>query len=155
ELERLFRLTSFDVDCLLICLASEIDPRYERLYAYLQDDVTRKWPSVGLILDLLCSSFPAKIVERERFTTGAPLIESRLVSVFEEPAQPPATLLGKYLRIEERIVSYLLGSDKLDTRVFPYVRSVKPASSLEELVLPEQLKKRLSALVQSRIAERT
>ena len=54
----LTRLKSIDV--LLICLASELDLRYERLYAYLQDDVTRKQPSVDLVLNLLCPSFEAK-----------------------------------------------------------------------------------------------
>jgi len=33
ELTRLFGLTPFDAGCLLACLAPEIDPRYERLYA--------------------------------------------------------------------------------------------------------------------------
>ena len=47
-----FGLSTFDLDVILICLASEIDRRYERLYAYLQDDVTRKHPSVALVLDL-------------------------------------------------------------------------------------------------------
>jgi hypothetical protein len=53
ELARLFHLTPFDVDTLLICLALELDLRYERLYAYLQDDVTKKLPSVDLVLNLL------------------------------------------------------------------------------------------------------
>ncbi len=48
-----FGLDRFDVDTLLICLAPALDLRYERLYAYLQDDVTRKRPTVSLVLDLL------------------------------------------------------------------------------------------------------
>src|SRR5262249_32091762 len=49
---RLAKLTSLcgldphDLDCLLICLLPELDLRYERIYAYLQDDVTKKRPSV-------------------------------------------------------------------------------------------------------------
>ncbi len=52
ELAATFQLDSFDLDALLICLAPALDLRYERLYAYLQDDVTRKQASVNLILDL-------------------------------------------------------------------------------------------------------
>src|SRR5262245_15932642 len=33
ELAQLFQLTDFDINSLLICLASELDLRYERLYA--------------------------------------------------------------------------------------------------------------------------
>jgi hypothetical protein len=46
-------LSAFDVDLILLALAPKLDLRYERLYAYLQDDVTRTWPSVDLALNLL------------------------------------------------------------------------------------------------------
>src|SRR5262249_917989 len=54
ELARRFALTRFDVDTLLITLAPEIDLRYEKLFSYLQDDITKKRPSVDLVLNLLC-----------------------------------------------------------------------------------------------------
>ncbi len=37
-----FGLSGAEVDLMLIALAPELEPRYETLYAYLQDDVTRK-----------------------------------------------------------------------------------------------------------------
>ncbi|MEC4882397.1 MAG: hypothetical protein SAL70_13805 [Scytonema sp. PMC 1070.18] len=43
-----FHLSLFDLVLVLIALAPELDLRYERIYAYLQDDVTRKHPSVDL-----------------------------------------------------------------------------------------------------------
>lgn len=41
-LSELFQLDPFEIDILLICLAPELDLRYEKLYAYLQNDVTKK-----------------------------------------------------------------------------------------------------------------
>ena len=38
---------------LAVCAATELNPRYGRLYAYLQDDVTRKLPSPRLVGQLL------------------------------------------------------------------------------------------------------
>ena len=38
---------------LAVCAAAELNPRYGRLYAYLQDDVTRKLPSPRLVGQLL------------------------------------------------------------------------------------------------------
>ncbi len=38
---------------LAVCSAAELNPRYGRLYAYLQDDVTRKLPSPRLVGQLL------------------------------------------------------------------------------------------------------
>ena len=40
-LRQLFDLSELDVDVLVISLAAEIDLKYERLFAYLQDDVTK------------------------------------------------------------------------------------------------------------------
>src|SRR5262245_35259557 len=83
ELEHLFGLTSFDTDVLLVCLAPELDLRYERLFAYLQDDVTKRRPSVDLVLNLFSGSFGEKLAAQSRFAPGAPLIRRRLVELFE------------------------------------------------------------------------
>ena len=53
-LSELFHLEPFEIDTLLICLAPELDLRYEKLYSYLQNDVTRKRPTVDLMMRLLC-----------------------------------------------------------------------------------------------------
>ena len=46
-------LDLLDAAVLAICAAPELNPRYGRLYAYLQDDVTRKLPSPRLVGHLL------------------------------------------------------------------------------------------------------
>ena len=43
-LKQTFRLTPFEVDVIRLTLAPELDLRYERIYGYLQDDVTRQHP---------------------------------------------------------------------------------------------------------------
>src|SRR5262245_27227986 len=73
-LGRAFGLWLFELDTILIALAPELDLRYERLYAYLQDDVSRRWPSVDLILNLLCPTIEAKLACRAHFAPSAPLI---------------------------------------------------------------------------------
>src|SRR4051812_17474684 len=118
------RLDSFDVDCLLICLAPEIDLRYGQIYAYLQDDVTRKRPTVDLTLNLLCSR--EKLVYRDRFSSEAPLQRHRLIEVFEEPLLSQAPLLGKCLKLDDRVTSYLLGADAIDAKIRSYTRRLIP-----------------------------
>jgi hypothetical protein len=49
-LSELFGLDSFEEDILLIGLAPELDLKYEKLYSYLQNDVTKKKPSVDLVI---------------------------------------------------------------------------------------------------------
>jgi len=146
ELVRLFQLTPFDTDVLLICLAPELDLRYERLYAYLQDDVTKKRPSVDLVLNLLCPSFEAKLAARGCFTPSAPLLKHHLLHLFDDPTHHQPPLLSKYLKADERVVNYLLDSDELDARLLPYARHTVPQTRLEDLLLPADLKRRLVLL---------
>jgi hypothetical protein len=55
------RRSPFELDVVLVALAPKVDLRYELIYAYLQDDVTRQEPGVELVLNLLCSSAEDKL----------------------------------------------------------------------------------------------
>ena len=145
-LARRFDLSAFDIDALLICLAPEIDLRYERLYAYLQDDINRKRTSVDLVLNLLSSSFEAKLASRQRFAPQAPLVKYGLLSLFDDPSQEQPPLLGKYLKVDERVVSYLFESDEMDARLLPYAQAVTSHAHIDDLLLPADLKRRLISL---------
>ena len=53
RLVRSFDLEPLDVELLLVALAPDLDPRFERLYGYLHDDVSRRRASIGLALELV------------------------------------------------------------------------------------------------------
>jgi hypothetical protein len=154
ELARRFSLTPFDVDVLLVTLAPEVDLRYERLFAYLQDDVTRRRPSVDLALNLLCPAFADKLAARERLAGTAPLLRHRLVELFDDPSRPQPPLLARSLRADARVVSYLFGGDDLDARLAPFAHRVEPEARLDDLVQEPELKARLRGLAGlSRVAD--
>lgn len=146
ELQAAFGLSRFDVECLLICLAAELDLRYERLYAYLQDDVTKTRPTADLVLNLLCPTFAEKLVQRERFAPNAPLVARQILLLSDDPSQPASTLLAKRLRLDERITRHLLDSDEIDFRICAYAMCVRPQKSIEDLVLPPDIKRTLNSL---------
>jgi hypothetical protein len=52
-LQQRFELLPFEVDVVLACLVLDIDRRFERLYAYLNDDLSRPRPSADVLLRLL------------------------------------------------------------------------------------------------------
>jgi AAA+ superfamily predicted ATPase len=143
ELAQLFRLDELDLDILLVCLAPEMDLRYEKLYAYLQDDVTRKRPSVDLILNLLCTTLASKLGARSRFLVGSRIFENQLLSIFVDPSQPEPPLLRKCCKLQERIVAFLLGDDELDEPLRAFASLEKPQTSIHSLLLPAALIERL------------
>jgi hypothetical protein len=116
-LQQTFGLDAVDLDFVLIALAAEVDLRYERLFAYLQDDVTRRRPTVDLALNLLCASREAKIVGRRRLAGDAPLIKHKLLQVLPDGAGPTPPLLAHYLKLEESVARFLLGQPSLDARL--------------------------------------
>jgi hypothetical protein len=114
ELCYLFGLTPFERDAVVLSLAPELDPRFERLYAYVQDDMNRGYPSPHLALALFGGGSPPDAWDS--FTPEAPLRRFRLVSL--EPGPLAGTPDGaRPLRLDERIAGYLRGIDRLDDRV--------------------------------------
>ena len=141
-----FQLSALEVDLLLIGLAPELDLRYERLFGYLQDDVTKRRPTVDLVLNLLSPTFADKLAARAVFTPIAPLFRVHLLYLVDDPAYPHAPLLSKYLKVDERVVNYLLGADDMDATLLPYVHTSSLATSMAELLLPSDVKRRLLLL---------
>jgi SpoVK/Ycf46/Vps4 family AAA+-type ATPase len=112
RIARTFGLAELDVELLLIALAPDLDSRFERLYGYLHDDVSRRRASVGLWLEL-CGVEPASAAAWRALAAGSPLVEGRLV-VVEEPDRP---FLTRSLRVPDRVSAFLLGADAPDAAV--------------------------------------
>jgi hypothetical protein len=114
---QLFHLTRVEEQCLLICLAPELDRKYEKLYAYLQDDVTRKKPSADLVLKLLCQTMSERLAARVMFDPRSPLLKYRLVQMTDSSPDSPLPLLQRVLKLDDGIVSFLLGFRQMDARL--------------------------------------
>ncbi len=50
---RRFRAERAEQRLLVGRAGTNIEPAYEKIYAYTNDDITRRWPTVGLALDVL------------------------------------------------------------------------------------------------------
>lgn len=145
-----FALSGFEADVLLLALAPELSRRYQKLYAYLQDDINRKRPSVDLALRLFCLTPEEAARAREAFADNAPLFSFGLLALGEEPGEGPAPLLSRFLKADDRIVDFLLGHDLLDHRLtanLPLARWVMPEIKLSELVAPDGLRSSLAQLI--------
>jgi hypothetical protein len=109
RLARSAQLTELDVELLLIAAMPDLDPRFERFYGYLNDDVTRRRATVGLALQLAGVSL-LSAEARGRFEPSRPLLRNGLIVV--EDADRPQ--LGRGLRVPDRVIAHLLGDDTPD-----------------------------------------
>jgi hypothetical protein len=148
-LQHQFQLTPIDLDILALALAPELDRRYERLYAYLQDDIRAKHPTIELALNLLCPTAGDKLQQRDRFSPDAPLIRHHLLHLHSQP-DTPTPLLAHTLHLDAQIVRYLLGNNGLDSRLTNFCQLIHPTLTLNELFLNPQLQPKLTAIAQNR-----
>lgn len=123
-----FGLDDWDVEILLVALAPDLDPRFERLYGYLNDDVSRRRACIGLALELcgvqLRSSSEGSSVLGRLHPKGA-LCSAGLL-IIEEIDRP---LLTRPLRVPDRVTAHLLGDDRPDASISPYLVDCLPVES--------------------------
>ncbi len=117
-------LTTLDVELLVIALLPDLDARFERLYGYLNDDVTRRRASVGLALRLAGAS-ALSAAARARLEPSRPLLRQGLV-VLEDVDRP---LLSRALRVPDRVVAHLLGDDAADAALAGVLVEAAPYAS--------------------------
>ncbi len=127
-----FGLDHFDLDAFLICLMPTLDLRYERLCSYLQDDVTRKWPSVNLVLDLLGEPGPERLLRLSHFSDDAPLFKHRLLERISGSGPGAFHLLGQALAPDEAIVAWLLGDYQSHVDLRPHATLLQPQAAVSQ-----------------------
>ncbi len=139
-LQKTFELLSFDLDVIALALAPELDRRYESLYAYLQDDIRSKRPSVDLALNLFCENAIAHLEHRDRFASTAPLIRNGLLTLESEQAKP--TLLTQELHLSPQVIRFLLHQPGVEAGC----ELIQPTVRLADL--PEGIRGQLKALLE-------
>ncbi len=108
ELTRRLELSDFESHVVLLTLAPELDQRYERLFGYLNDEMSRRWPTVELALRLFATDAADRGASQRAFDPAANLQGRRLLMISHESAPLPLTRRARGLRLEPRIVDFLL-----------------------------------------------
>jgi adenylate kinase family enzyme len=104
-------LDALEGTVLAVCAAPELHPRFGRLYAYLQDDVTRRLASPRLAANLLSGDGVQPGDVLACFAPGATL--ARRGAVRTVAADPGMTLADRPVRPADRLAAFLLGADEL------------------------------------------
>jgi SpoVK/Ycf46/Vps4 family AAA+-type ATPase len=152
-LSQLFHISPFEELCLIICLAPELDRKYEKIYAFLQDDVTRKKPSVDLVQSLLCNTVQEKLESRLAFDPQGPLLKYRLLQLTESSPDGPAPLLSRLLKLDDRIGNFLLGFGQIDARFESIARLVAPQAEPDHIMVADDVQRRIRRFVHSHLGE--
>jgi ATPase family associated with various cellular activities (AAA) len=124
-LERLvdaFGLSAFERDTLLLCAGMELDAELAGMCAAAQGDVTRPFPTFSLALAALPEAHWSAL------SPDAPLRHWRLIEIGAGPVLTRAPL-----RIDERVLHFLVGIRQLDERLAVLIDPL-PSIGLDALV---------------------
>jgi hypothetical protein len=146
RLAQMFSLTPFECHVLIAALAVELDLRFEVLYSWARNDVTRRRPSVDLALKLFSGESDRA---HEAFRRDGPLFCHQLLRTSDNQQEREASFLARSLSVDERIVAFLLeepgraepslAEPCIDSRLAAFTSFSSPSRSLASLRLPESL----------------
>ncbi|MFB9240309.1 ATP-binding protein [Massilia antarctica] len=129
HLARALALDDDERDLVLVCLAPELDPKYETLYAYLNNDVSRKWPNAELAARLLGQDGAHRVALRGLLAPESRLAASGAIEVV--PGQRELPRAQRELRLAAAVAGWLQGLPYVDERLVGVARA-----SHAEAVLP-------------------
>ena len=144
RLTQLCGLEEAEANLVLIALAPELDIRYEAIYAYLQDDATRKRPGVAMALSLVSRSFEERIAISRLLASSAPLVRLRILELGEDAYDRRPTLLRKFLKLDESALRFLLDQPPASV---PGVKVAMPAADEPQLSVSSRTRAALEALL--------
>jgi len=101
-------LDALEQAVLAVCAAPELHPRYGFLYAYLQDDVTRRLASPRLVADLLEGEGTGRTDVLACFGPIARLARAGALTLLATDA--PGPLADRPVKVADRLAAYLLGA---------------------------------------------
>lgn len=144
HLQRVFGLSNFEMDTLLLCVAPALDLRYEQLFSYLQNDINRKRPNVNLALQLFGGYGLDRLQKLACFAGDAPLLRHHLLEYSNDPSAPNPPLLAQTLSVDRTVINWLLGDYHPTAELGLHVQLVKPTPSGEEALLASYVQETLA-----------
>jgi hypothetical protein len=124
DLVRSFRLTSQDVFVLLSVMAPDIDVRFQRYFAYLQNDVSKKRPTLQLLNRIWGDGRADRVSVRDEFAPHTTLISGKLLEFQNNAESLPFP--GQQPHAADSVIDFLAAVDRLDTRLRSFADLVEP-----------------------------
>src|SRR6266536_551377 len=137
-----FSLSLIEQDILLLAVAPEIDLKYETLFAYLNNDVTRKWPTFDLALRIGASIAEQRSAVRHCLLPEAQLFSSGLLQPITSATDRRSWLTTGF-SAAPMVCQYLSNTSSLDPRLASFVDQRTPSINWERLPISSDLKKGL------------
>jgi AAA+ superfamily predicted ATPase len=106
QLTHALDLTAFEKECVLLCAAPELDRAYEKIYAFIHDDLNRLLPSLELLISLTSTSLEERLSRRRVLASAGRLRRTGILQIVGDAA----TELRLEYRLAPSVFDYLIGA---------------------------------------------
>lgn len=125
RLEEKLQLTSLETNIILILFALEVDPRYERIFAYIQDNMNMTYVTVELLNKLFCSIKDETEALYAYFAMPFKLSMLDMIS-FSSSDTSSDIIFKKPILLSPSVRNYLLGDVHLQGTLARYCTIIEP-----------------------------
>ncbi len=152
HLSRMFHLSRFEEQVIVMAIAPWLDARYERIYAYLQDHISAVTPTVSLMLRVLCDTPARRMAERSALSPARPLLKHGLLKT-SRPESADEAGLAEAIIPDERILNYLLGENECHVAVERHGKLYFPGQDTKSHSTDAELVERLVSIARNHLQQ--
>jgi SpoVK/Ycf46/Vps4 family AAA+-type ATPase len=135
-----FRLSQFEHDVVLLVLAPHVQLKYETLFAYLNNDVTRKSPTCDLALRLFTTTHAERAIADQYLLPQSTLFKEGLLQTVPQAADRPSWLSTGFT-LAPGLAHFLLGHEHQIAELVSTVETREPRLGWDDVPLgPDLLK---------------
>jgi SpoVK/Ycf46/Vps4 family AAA+-type ATPase len=140
DLVRRFRLNSFEVKCLVLALASHIEPRMSALIATASRDTLVRGVTIRLAMERFCTTASERVMARQSFLPSGTLIRNHMIALGRTEVGTSEGLLSRRMELTTPTLRFLLREHELSESLARIARLQFPDVSLFNVILePEQM----------------
>ena len=142
-----FSLSVLERDLLLMALAPALDGSFNVLYGRLKGLTYRHHLDVDVALSVLAPNLVDRMEHRAIFGPQGKLLTNNLLRIGRGQLDLGDSFLNLEIRLPDRLVSHLLGSDEVDHSLSAFSRLIEPSETLERVILSPVEKEKIVSLV--------
>ena len=122
----IYGLGAFEQFCIIACLAPEVDQKYQKVYGFLQNDMTEKKPTIDMLVQIFQLEEQERNLIRSVFDIQAPLA-GYLMELHNELSDSWIPLITRHLKLDDWVVNYLLDINIPDAQLVQVAEFIMPA----------------------------
>lgn len=130
-------LQSAERDALRLLLAPEVDVAFERAFAAVWDDLSRKCADIGFVADVVASEPRHRLEVASMLGPGGTLVRAGVVELAPLGPPPHGGLQGRQVRLARRVALAALGDPTPDERLPASTRVVLPRAQPQDFLCDE------------------